>query len=51
MTNNIIDTSKFGKVFISKTSPEYVIGDYANLLLKAKINNEFSLKNKTFIII
>jgi len=49
MTNNIIDTSKFGKVFISKTSPEYVIGDYANLLLKAKINNEFSLKNKTFI--
>jgi len=49
MTKNKIDTTKFGKVFISKTSPEYVIGDYANLLLRAKINKEFSLKNKTFI--
>tara|TARA_B110000438_G_scaffold270971_1_gene288509 strand:+ start:1320 stop:2438 length:1119 start_codon:yes stop_codon:yes gene_type:complete len=49
MTKNKIDTSKFGKVFISKTSPQYVIGDYANLLLKSKINKEFSLKNKTFI--
>tara|TARA_B110000196_G_scaffold201565_1_gene172612 strand:- start:788 stop:1906 length:1119 start_codon:yes stop_codon:yes gene_type:complete len=49
MTKNKIDTSKFGEVFVSKTSPEYVIGDYANLLLRSKINKEFNLKNKTFI--
>ena len=41
MTKNKIDTSKFGEVFVSKTSPEYVIGDYANLLLKSKINKEY----------
>ena len=37
MTNNNIDRSKFGEVFISKTSPNFVIGDYAKLLAISKI--------------
>ena len=38
MTKNKIDSSKFGEVFITKTSPENVINDYHALLSKTKIN-------------
>ena len=39
MTNKKIDRREFGKVFISKTSPNFVISDYAKLLADTKIQN------------
>ena len=41
--------SKFGEVFISKTSPNFVIGDYAKLLADTKIQNFIDNKLKTLI--
>ena len=49
MTNNNIDRSKFGEVFISKTSPNFVIGDYAKLLAISKIQKSINNKSKTLI--
>ncbi|MEC7837169.1 MAG: DUF362 domain-containing protein [Chloroflexota bacterium] len=46
---NSIDKSKFGKVFILKTSPQFVIGDYANLLSLSEINKNFNLDTKTLL--
>ena len=49
MTNKKIDRREFGKVFISKTSPNFVIGDYAKLLADTKIQNFIDDKLKTLI--
>lgn len=49
MTNINIDRSKFGEVFISKTSPNFVIGDYAKLLSISKIQKSINNKTKTLI--
>ena len=38
-----MDKSKFGKVYVLKTSPEYVIGDYARILNISDINKNFNL--------
>ena len=44
-----MDKSKFGKVYVLKTSPEYVIGDYAKILNFSDINKNFNLSTKTLI--
>jgi len=46
---NSFDKSKFGKVYVLKTSPEYVIGDYARLLELSSINENFNLDINTLL--
>ena len=49
MTKNKIDSSKFGEVFITKTSSENVINDYHELLSKTKIHKKFNLNTHTLL--
>ena len=46
---NSIDKSKFGKVYVLKTSPNYIIGDYARLLSLSGISDNFDLEKKTLL--